>query len=243
MKSKSFLIVVAANFMGILIQSLIIGSMFYLADYILQESTIILLIFVFIPLLIGIWLTPKLIKRWGVVKSDQLLLVIGGAGLIFLFIVTAWNISTLAYIALGLSAIGFIGPLIFTNVLFAQTTDEDELKTGVRREAIFFGINAMLTKPAQSLAIIIPAALLDLTNFIPHALGDPPVLPQPPAAILAIRIFIGLIPGIALISAALILQIYPLKGERLQKIQRDILVLHDEKLKKLEEMERSTNSN
>jgi len=242
-KSKSFLIVVAANFMGILIQSLIIGSVFYLADYIVQESTIILLVFVFVPILIGIWLTPKLINRWGVVKSDQILLLIGGIGLILLFIVTTWNISALVYVTLGISAIGFIGPLIFTNVLFAQTTDEDELKTGVRREAIFFGINAMLTKPAQSLAIIIPAALLDLTNFIPHALGDPPVLPQPPAAILAIRIFIGLIPGIALISAALILQLYPLKGERLKKIQTDILILHEEKQKKLQELERSTNSN
>ena len=69
-KNRSFLSLVAANFMGILIQSLIIGSLFYLADYVLQESTLILLIFVFLPLIIGIWITPKLIKKWGVVRSD-----------------------------------------------------------------------------------------------------------------------------------------------------------------------------
>lgn len=237
-KSKSFVILASANFMGILIQSLIVGSVFYLADYIVQESTMILLIFIFIPLLISIWITPKLIDKWGVVRSDQVLLAIGGTGLLLLFVVTAWNINALIYITLAISALGFVGPLIFTNVLFAQVTDEDELKTGTRREAAFFGMNAMITKPAQSLAIIIPAFLLDLTDFIPHPIGTDPVLPQPAGAIFAIRLFIGLIPGIALILAALILQFYPIKGDYWKKIQKEILILHDEKHKKLKEMER-----
>jgi GPH family glycoside/pentoside/hexuronide:cation symporter len=238
-KNKSFLILVAANFMGILIQSLIVGSMFYLADYVVQESTIILLVFLFIPLLLGIWLTPKLIKKWGVVRSDQYLLIVGGSGLILLFFISALSLNVLIYVSLAIAAFGFVGPLIFTNVLFAQVTDEDELKTGVRREAVFFGINALITKPAQSLAIVIPAALLSITNFIPHEIGTPPVLPQPPEAILAIRLFIGLIPGIALILAALILQFYPIRGEYWKEIQTQVLKLHDEKHKKLKEMERT----
>lgn len=242
-KNKAFLIVVAANFMGILIQSLIVGSLFYLADYILQQSTMILLIFLFIPLLAGIWVTPKLIKKWGVVRSDQFLLVIGGSGLILLFFITAFNIPALVYLTLAIAALGFVGPLIFTNVLFAQVSDQDELQTGVRREAAYFGVNAFFTKPAQSLAIVIPTALLDLANFIPHSLGDPPVLPQPTAAIFAIRLFIGLIPGIALILAAIILQFYSIKGEVWEKIQEDILILHEEKHRKLEELRRSEKIN
>ncbi len=236
-KSKSFIILATANFMGVFIQSLIVGSVFYLADYIAQESTMILLIFIFIPLLISIWITPKLIEKWGVVRSDQVLLAIGGIGLLLLFVVTAWNINVLIYITLAISALGFVGPLIFTNVLFAQVTDEDELKTGTRREAAFFGMNAMITKPAQSLAIVIPTFLLSLTGFESHEIGTPPKL-QPAGAIFAIRLFIGLIPGIALILAALILQLYPIKGEYWQNIQKEILILHDEKHKKLKEMER-----
>ncbi|MFW9951662.1 MAG: MFS transporter [Candidatus Thorarchaeota archaeon] len=237
-KNRSFLTLVSANFMGILIQSLIIGSLFYLADYVVQESSLILLIFVFIPLLVGIWVTPKLIKKWGVVRSDQILLLIGGTGLVLLFFVSGLGINILIYIFLAIAGFGFVGPLIFTNVLFAQVTDEDEIKTGVRREAAFFGMNALLTKPAQSLAIVIPTALLDLANFIPHDLGQPPVLPQPAEAIIAIRLFIGLIPGIALILAALILQLYPIKGEYWENLQKDILILHDQKHKKLEDLER-----
>jgi len=241
-KHKDFLIVVAANFMGILIQSLIIGSLFYVADYVVQQSTIILLIFVFIPLLLGIWVTPKLIKKWGVVKSDQILLIIGGSGLILLFIVTEWDVLALVYISIAISSIGFVGPLIFTNVLFAQCADDDELKTGVRREAMFFGVNALLTKPAQSIAIIIPTALLDLANFIPHPLGEDPVLDQPAAAIFAIRLFIGLIPGIALILAAIILRYYGIKGAYWEGVQSQILILHEEKHQKLEKMEKGLNN-
>ena len=232
-KSKAFLTLVSANFMGVLMQSLIIGSLYFLADYVVHESSIVLMIFVFLPLIIGIWVTPKLIDKWGVVKADQYLLMIGGSGLILLTFMPV----ALIYVFLAIAAIGFIGPLVFTNVLFAQVCDEDELKTGVRREAMYFGINALITKPAQSLAIVIPTALLAIVNFVPHDLGTDP-LPQPAGVDTVIRLFIGLIPGLGLIFAAFILQYYPIKGEYWKKIQKDILVLHEEKHKKLQEMER-----
>jgi GPH family glycoside/pentoside/hexuronide:cation symporter len=237
-RRKSFDILAIANFMSIFLQSLILGSIFYLADYVVQTSSLILLIFLFIPLLIGIWITPKLIKKWGVVRSDQMLLLIGGVGLILL---TFMPLNELIYLCIAIAAFGFVGPLVFTNVMFAQVADEDELKTGVRREAMFFGINALVTKPAQSLAAIVPTLLLAATGFIPRTLtgGVPRPDLQPPEAIIAIRIFIGLIPGIALLLEALILQFYPIKGEYWKEIQSQVLKLHDEKHKKLKEMERT----
>jgi GPH family glycoside/pentoside/hexuronide:cation symporter len=42
--SKSFLILASQNFMSILMQSLILGMMFYLADYVLKISTMIILL-------------------------------------------------------------------------------------------------------------------------------------------------------------------------------------------------------
>ena len=236
---KSFLVIVSANFMAILIQSLIIGSLFYIADYITQSSSILLLMAIFLPLIIGIWIIPKFTKKWGVARTNQYLLVIGGLGLILLFFFTdSMFPSELIYLPLLIAGFGFVGPLVLNDIMFFQVTDEDELKTGVRREAAFFGINALITKPAQSLAIVIPTALLSISGFIPRPEFGDPVLPQPVEAIFAIRLFIGLIPGIALILAAIILQFYPLKGEHWAKMQEDILILHDEKHKKLQEMTR-----
>lgn len=237
-KSKSFLILVAANFLVIFFQSSILSAVYWIADYITQSYALILLVFIFIPLLIGIWFTPRLAKKWGVVKSDQILLVIGGVSLVAGFFFS-YILAELLYICLLFAGIGFVGPLIFNDLLFAQTIDEDELNSGVRREAAFFGINALITKPAQSLAIVIPSLLLDWTGFIPREEFQPPNLNQPFEAFLAIRLFTLLIPGLALILSALILQKYPIRGEYWENIQKEILILHDKKHKKLKEMERT----
>ncbi|MFX0180053.1 MAG: MFS transporter [Candidatus Hodarchaeota archaeon] len=237
-KSKSFLILITANFMVIFFQSSILSAVFWLADYIVQQSAIILLIFVFIPLLIGVWFTPKLAKKWGIVKSNEILLTIGGISLILLFILS-YIMVEFVYICLTIAGIGFVGPLVYQDLLYAQVIDEDELKTGVRREAAFFGINALITKPAQSIAIIVPSVLLNLSNFIPHPTGTPPILTQPPQAFLAIKLFTSLIPGLALLLAASILLFYPIRGEYWEKIQKEILILHDKKHEKLKEMEKT----
>ena len=237
-KSKSFLILVTANFLVIFFQSSILSAVFWLADYIVQAPSLILLVFIFIPLLIGIWFTPRLAKKWGVVKSDQILLIIGGVGLVAAFLLS-YVVVELVYICLLIAGIGFVGPLIFNDLLFAQTIDEDELKSGVRREAAFFGINALISKPAQSIAIILPSLLLDWSNFIPRVGNEPPNLAQTAEAFLAIRLFTVLIPGLALLLSAMILKFYPIRGEYWDNIQKEILILHDKKHKKLKEMERT----
>ena len=55
--SKSFLVLVAQNFMSILVSSLVTGSLFYLADYVMKTSTIFLLVFIFVPLIGGVPIT------------------------------------------------------------------------------------------------------------------------------------------------------------------------------------------
>jgi Na+/melibiose symporter-like transporter len=60
-----------------------------------------------------------------------------------------------------------------------------------------------------------------------------------PDAIFAIRLFIGLIPGIALILASIILIWYPLKGDHWAEIQQKILIMHEEKAQKLKDLQRS----
>src|SRR5512136_2422901 len=80
--SKSFLVLVAQNFMSILVSSLVTGSIFYLADYVLKMNTIILLAFIFIPLIGGVPITNIIRKKVGLVQAQQLMLVIAGVGLI-----------------------------------------------------------------------------------------------------------------------------------------------------------------
>jgi GPH family glycoside/pentoside/hexuronide:cation symporter len=234
--SKAFLWLVAANFMSILISSIVTGSLFYLADYVLQVPAINLLACLFIPLIIGVPITNLFRRKLGVVGAQQLLLIIAGIGLLLIMIVP----TGLIYVCVAVAGFGLSGPQTLTNVLFAQVADEDELRSGVRREGVFFGVNALITKPAQSIALAMSPFILEATGFITRQqnLGEV-FLDQPASAIWGIKIIVGLVPGIALLLGALILTRYPLRGKYLVEMQRRVLDLHAQKHAQLENQVKS----
>jgi glycoside/pentoside/hexuronide:cation symporter, GPH family len=229
--SRPFLILVAANFMSILMNSLVVGSVFYLADYVVHIPTIALLACLFVPLMIGVPLTTLFRRRFGVVGAQQILLVIAGVGLVCIVIVP----TVLIPVCLAVAGFGLSGPQTLSNILFAQVADDDELRSGVRREGAFFGVNALLTKPAQSVAIALSPFVLELTKFVTRQQNNGQIyLNQPAEAVFGIKMITGLIPGIAMLLGALILMAYPLRGARLRKQQEELLILHEQKANLLE---------
>lgn len=232
--SKSFLILVAANFMSILMSSLVTGSVFYLADYVVKMNTMILLAFIFVPLIIGVPFTKLFTKRFGVVGGNQVLLLIAAIGLLSIMFLP----NSFIPVCLALAGFGLAGPQTLTNVLFAQVADEDETRSGVRREGSFFGVNALITKPAQSLAIALSPFILEATLFVTREQNQGQIfLNQPERAITGIKIITGLVPGIAMLLGAIILIWYPLRGEYLKSIQTKVLEMHTEKHNQLLEQE------
>ena len=230
LSSKSFLVLVAANFMSILMSSLIVGAVFYLADYVVQMNTMILLACIFVPLIIGVPFTKFFTNRFGVVGGNQVMLIIAAVGLLAIMLVP----NALIPACLAFAGFGLAGPQTLTNVLFAQVADEDETRSGVRREGSFFGINALITKPAQSLAIALSPFILEATNFVTRDQNNGQIfLNQPNSAIQGIKIIAGLIPGLAMLLGAIILIWYPLRGEKLKIIQEKVLEMHSEKHEKL----------
>mgnify|MGYP000616252642 CR=1 FL=1 len=228
--SRSFLVLVAANFMSILMNSLVVGAIFYLADYVMQMNTMLLLACLFIPLLIGVPLTTVIRARLGVVRTQQALLVLAGIGLVLITVVP----TALIPLCIALAGFGLSGPQTLTNVLFAQVADEDEVRSGVRREGAFFGVNALITKPAQSVALALSPFILEATGFVTREQNAGQIfLDQPSSALFGIRAIAGLIPGLAMLLGALILTAYPLHGEYLKKIQAQVLEMHARKREEL----------
>lgn len=228
--SKAFLVLVSQNFMSILMSSLVLGVLFYLADYVLQMNTMIVLACVFIPLIGGVPLTTLIRRRLGVAGAQQLLLLIAGIGLIAVPFVP----GPLILVCLAMAGFGLSGPQTLTNVLFAQVADEDELRSGVRREGAFFGVNALITKPAQSVALALIPIVLEATKFVTREANNGQIfLDQPASALFGIKALIGLIPGAALLIGAGLLFFYPLRGKYLESVKEKVLALHAEKHAKL----------
>lgn len=226
-KSKSFIIWVVENFMSTFSLAIVTGSIFYLADYVTQSGTIFLLAAVFGPMVIGVLVSKAFVRWMGVARSVQVYLGIGAVGLVGLTFVPS---SVLIYFCLGLAGIGFGGTQILNNICVGQIADEDELSTGSRREGAFFGVNALVTKPAQSLAIFLTAWILEISDFVTRDqnLGEI-FLNQPESALFGIRSIVGLLPGIAMLIGIGMLFLYPLKGKYMDEVRSRVQTLHREK--------------
>jgi len=79
-KSKAFIMAMGATFMSMLVNGLVFGAIYYLADYVLQISGTIVLLYAFIPFMIGVPLTELLRRRFGVVGAMQVMEIIAGIG-------------------------------------------------------------------------------------------------------------------------------------------------------------------
>ncbi len=229
-----FWIFVSMNFLLTFMNSIATGAIFYLADYVTQTSTMTLMVYLFGPLALGIPLANLVVKRFGLMRAQQLYCLVGGVGLVSLAFMPV-NLIPLSLIVTGL---GFSGQQTITYNILAQVIDEDEVRTGKRREGAFYGANALITKPAQSLALFLTSLILESSGFITRAMNDGEIfLTQSNAALFGIRAIVGLIPGLAMLVGAGLLFFFPLKGERLKALKAKILVMHAEKAAKLAEME------
>jgi Na+/melibiose symporter-like transporter len=69
--------------------------------------------------------------------------------------------------------------------------------------------------------------ILEQTNFITRAANAGEIfLNQSSEALMGIKVFTGVIPGLDCLLGALLLIWYPLRGERLAKVQEKVLTLH-----------------
>jgi GPH family glycoside/pentoside/hexuronide:cation symporter len=128
-------------------------------------------------------------------------------------------------IMLGFSLAGL---LMLPDLLIADVTDDDELKTGVRREGMFFGINGFVIRFAFSLQGIVTGTVLTLSRYVPPTQGN--LYPSEPiSAIWGIRIMIAVVPALAALAAYLLLRKYALHGDRLDRVRTQVSELHQQK--------------
>ena len=210
------------------------GSLYYLADYVTQSSTMLLMVYLFVPMVIGVPLANLAVKKVGLLTSQIVYMVICGIGLLTIGFVPV----SLIPVSLIVSGLGLSGQQSITYNILGLVIDDDEVRTGTRREGSFFGANALLTKPAQSLALFLTALILERGGFITRAVNDGQILlNQPATAIFGIRAIVGLIPGVAMLIGAAIILFFPIKGQQLIELKEKILVMHAEKKAALDAME------
>lgn len=123
------------------------------------------------------------------------------------------------YLAAAISCIvgfGVSGIMIMPNMLYAEIIDEDQVKTGVRREGAFYGMNALVMR----LSVIIQGAL---SAYVLERSGySSDLAVQSEDAVWGIRILMGGLPMIFIVLALVVLIFYPIDKERLAEVQQKV---------------------
>jgi len=163
-----------------------------------------------------------LAQRWGAWRALRTVCLYSAAALLLFFLPRDFYGGLLVVILFGL---GLAGLLMLTDLLIADVVDDDELKTGRRREGMFFGMNGFIIRFAFTLQGVISGTFLELSGYVPPAPGVLyPV--QPAAAIWGMRLLIGGLPALAALAAFFLLRNYALHGERLRSLQASVAALH-----------------
>jgi GPH family glycoside/pentoside/hexuronide:cation symporter len=206
--------------------SIIAAVLVYFANYYLgvpdQANYFVLVAqgaaIVFIPL--TVWLARRLDKRRA--------FIIGTASWILVLLaisVIGPQQVPLAYLLAALSGFGIATAYVIPWSMIPDIIEYDEIKTGQRREGSYYAFASFFQKLATGLAIWALGQTLALTGYINPAPGDP--LPQqPPDAVLAIRVFMGVMPSVLLALAIACAWAYPISRERHQAL-RDQLATRD----------------
>ena len=219
-KSKSFIFFVIFSFMmnAVALNLVAVIPLYY--KYVFQLDQIAILI---ITLVTGVFYIPLLFafeqlqKRYGLRNSFFVAIIIMILGFIGLYFAKSIWFMALCYgVCLWMTTLWWL----LVNPMVGDIADEDELKTNNRREGMFFGINALITKPASSLIIFIFTAIIEFLGY------DSELTVQPAQAIFGLRLGVGILPIGFLVLGFIALLFYPLHGEKLKQIKTELNILH-----------------
>jgi GPH family glycoside/pentoside/hexuronide:cation symporter len=236
LNNKSFLTFVIFNFMITFVVAALLSNLpFYIQDVLNVSSDSLLsslpLLFYVIFSVIGLPIGIFLNKRFG---NKRTILILSFVVVIGLIMATFANDITIANISFAIIGFGFSGQTLLVYTLLADVIDEDELNTGIRREGMYFGTNALITKPAISLSAAISGMVFFFTAYNQNLKSGEI---QPVSAIFGIKLLIGVIPAVFIILGALVLWYYPLDALKKEyyEMKQKVNLLHEQKLQRCRE--------
>ncbi|MFX1307512.1 MAG: MFS transporter, partial [Promethearchaeota archaeon] len=125
--------------------------------------------------------------------------------------------------------IGLAGSFVLIDLIVSDIIDEDEVNTGIRREAAYYGVNALFMRFSTVFVFL-------AVGFVFAGFGweeYEPLINDPAALAMALKILMAILPVIAIIIAILSLYKYPLYGEKLKKVREKLKEIHEQKKSKI----------
>jgi GPH family glycoside/pentoside/hexuronide:cation symporter len=228
-KNKPFLILEIAIFAMVTTQTVLTSKLLYLWDYILKPGIVNWMSYLYFGpviamLILAIFGFNKLTPKLGLKKLFRYGMALGAVG----FAILPFFERRLEFLFMPLMLIIIaLAAIIMTNQpLMADVIDNDEVLTGKRRETTYSGVNALITKPAISIANA-------LFFFILGRFGYDSTLEDQPASVAdGVIMAFTVIPVICAIVIFIVMKFYKLDGQEWMAKKK---MLHERHIQKEKE--------
>ncbi|MFW9902993.1 MAG: MFS transporter [Candidatus Thorarchaeota archaeon] len=149
-------------------------------------------------------------------------------GLLPFFLIDNWVIGVGSFFFLG---IGIAGSLYFKDLIMSDIIDEDEIRTGVRREGAYYGVNAFIMR--LSIILVFVSIAVVFSGFGWEQYFGANVAPQKLEDFrLGLRLLFSIFPAVATLLSILFINFFGLYGDKLRTVKEKLKELHQTKLDK-----------
>lgn len=206
--NRAFLTYVLGSLLLQSTTSVLLAAMPFYVRYVLrapEAGATVVLGAIFVVAIPSVWLWSRVVRRVG--PRSALLGAVACYGLAAALFVVPGTVAGAAVVA-ALVGVGVGGMLQLLEVALAQVIDDDERRTGLRREGVYFGANGFVVRGAVVVQAVVVAAVLGATGYD----ATLEVAQQPDAVATGVRLLMGGVPCVVAALAWLCFLAYPLRG-------------------------------
>ena len=223
--SKTFIFYILLQFvMGAVTATVITFQVYYFEDVIGVGGTEVMIVSaITLPFtFFAYYLVQAVTKKFGPRKTLMMFITISIMAFLGLLLSRIFLLAVICYLIINMGNAAF---WIISAPIFGSVIDEYELKTGNRPIGTFNGINAIFITPNKQIMMFLFTVILSITGYV----GGIGVI-QTESAKFGIQIGVGLIPIILFSIGFLLLLFFPLRGEKLAEVKREIKEIYDNRL-------------
>ncbi len=223
LKNRSFLSFVFSNLFVQYTFTIILATIPFFAKYVLgarPEEIALILAAAFLTAIPMLFVWRLLAVKFGAKRCFMASMLALALFLIPLFYLKSLGLVLLNSALIGCGLAGFI---LIADIIISDVIDEDEVNTGSRREGMFFGMNAFITRFAIGLEALSMSVVFILSGYNPY------VFTQTREFQSGLRLLIAGLPILALVFGFAAMWFYPLAGQKLEEMKAKLAELHARK--------------
>lgn len=223
--NKAFIICVLSVLFIEVGKAICLANISFYSKYVMNSESGIMLIMgtVYVASIVSAFIISYLCGKIGVRNTYIVSAGVFAVGALGFFL--APSVLT-AMIVGALAGFGLAGVMIVPNMLYAEIIDDDQVRTGVRRDGTYFGMNALVMRLSIVIQGLVTTWVFNATGYLSEPEMELLGAVQPESAVFGIRALMGLVPLAFAILAVIILFFYPIDKERLAYVKEKMVEMN-----------------